>query len=408
MITTDDYWTIAKNLRNHYELFYTCWSLGRPVINNEIPTAGVAFSTDNGEYLSFQFNENFFNELNDYERAFVVAHEALHVIHNHGKRFSGKNARIANIAADLVINYALTTKYGFDRDKFEHKNLKGACWFDNIFPDNPAIPKNKNFEYYYDLLVENGDNGSGGEVIDSHEGLEGATLDNILEAIEKMASTGLSDKEKSLLDGVGKILGEQSADGKKAGVESSTIQRIVQATYNPKALWVKVIKDMRSAFRLRENEKDSWLMKERRHSLLNDDLILPCRRIQTAKNKLELAIFMDVSGSCIHLVDQFYKIVNSVPLDIFDVKAHVFDTSVRPVELGKDKIHAGGGTCFITIERYIQENFVKYPYAVMVITDGEGNNVKPQHPKRWRWVLEGNHRDCIPEESTVISIGDFK
>jgi predicted metal-dependent peptidase len=419
MVTLDEYWQIARLLQNHFELFYTCWHLGKPDLTDELPTAGVLFDKHDGRYLHFMFNEEWYNELTDYERAFIISHECLHVILNHGKRFRGLVPEIANIAADIVINHMLTTKFGFDKSKLQNKIIKVGAWFETVFPKDKCPPRGMSFEYYYELLLKeakaqqngkgNGTNLGVGQ-IDDHSGLEQATADNVLEALKEMAQTGLTNKEKDVLKQLGKVYGDKNDECKKAGVDPGTIKAILEAVYNPKMVWEKIIKSMRTAFRQREKEKDTWISKHRRHHLLSDELILPCSREVDSRdyNKLELVAFMDISGSCIHLKDDFYNLLNTVPTDLFNITAHTFDTAVREIDLKKTKITGGGGTSFSVIEQYIRKNFKRYPYAVLIITDGAGDNVSPQHPDRWHWVLSDNYKQLIPKESKIFELKDFK
>ena len=414
MITSQEYWSVARNLQAHYELFYTSWKLGKPNFNDKIPTAGVGFDRTTGDYLRFDFNEQFYSELNDYERSFVIAHESLHVIFNHGKRFQGKVHKIANVAADLVINYMLITKYGFDRRNLNHEVFKGACWFDVVFgEDAPNIRKGMNFEYYYDLLMQNAKYNSEATLIDSHEGLEGATLENVLEAMREMADAGLTNNEHDYLKQLGRLFDDgektKSTEVKEAGTMSAMISDILSANYNPQMAWTKIIRSMKSAFRLREAEKETWISKHRRHYALSDKLILPdSKPLENIAQKLELVAFMDVSGSCVQLVPDFYKLLHTVPTDIFNLTLHTFDTVVNKISLNQTNIEAGGGTYFDIIENYINANYEKYPYAVLIVTDGYGNRVTPKHPERWHWVLSDDYRELVPQESKVFKLKDFE
>jgi hypothetical protein len=57
----------------------------------------------------------------------------------------------------------------------------------------------------------------------------------------------------------------------------------------------------------------------------------------------------------------------------------------------------------------MQNENVKYPNAVWILTDGYGNQVKPLHPEKWHWFLtEGGVKNYIDEKSNVFSLKDFE
>ena len=45
--------------------------------------------------------------------------------------------------------------------------------------------------------------------------------------------------------------------------------------------------------------------------------------------------------------------------------------------------------------------------AVFVITDGAGDYIKPENPKKWYWFLSENYRSCIPKNSYIFSLKDL-
>jgi predicted metal-dependent peptidase len=95
------------------------WELGKPVFTNVIDIAAVSFD-EQGDVLLFSFNPDFWDKLSVYERQFIISHECLHVILNHGLRvFNAKNKDFANIAADIVVNHMLVNKFAFLRENIK-------------------------------------------------------------------------------------------------------------------------------------------------------------------------------------------------------------------------------------------------------------------------------------------------
>lgn len=129
-------------------------------------------------------------------------------------------------------------------------------------------------------------------------------------------------------------------------------------------------------------------------------------------SRIQVWFFQDVSGSCVHLLERFFTAACSLPENRFDVKLFTFDTSVREIPNFKTakNIRAGGGTYFHIIENFIQskKKDLGYPKAVFIITDGDGDPVKPEHPERCYWFLSDPIKRYIPKESHSFDLRDFE
>ena len=125
---------------------------------------------------------------------------------------------------------------------------------------------------------------------------------------------------------------------------------------------------------------------------------------------------MDTSGSCHHLAPKFLKLYKSIPRDKFLVVGKTFGERVAPIKENKDgeiNYKQFGGTYFSILERDVQKDLKnniikKYPDAIFVITDGYGNDIKPQFPKKWIWLLSEKYTACIPKESKIFNLNKFK
>ena len=52
----------------------------------------------------------------------------------------------------------------------------------------------------------------------------------------------------------------------------------------------------------------------------------------------------------------------------------------------------------------------KYPDAIFVITDGDGNHISPEYPDRWYWFLGGSYTTTryIPPLSKTFMLKDYE
>lgn len=158
-----EFWQAANRLQQYYGIFHYLAKAGNPCFTLECPTAGVAWNEISDE-IDFLINPALWDNLSDYEREFLISHEALHLAFKHTIR--GKEIRESqeapdhdslNIAMDCVVNETLL-RFGFDRDTLQGEAKKGlpeGCWFDNVFEEDilskPAF-KFQPFEKYYLLL----------------------------------------------------------------------------------------------------------------------------------------------------------------------------------------------------------------------------------------------------------------
>jgi len=172
-LSTDEFFEISRSLEDKHAIFYKLWEIGRPVFTNSIPTAEVRMDRD-GNGVAFLFNYNWWKNLTPYSRKFVICHEMLHLILNHGIRIrdakTGANT-VVNKGVDIVVNHLLLKRFKFDRTSLqgpphpmtgESTGPEQLCWVDTIFDpkSDPRLkgkfpPDNMSFEYYYNLLPKN-------------------------------------------------------------------------------------------------------------------------------------------------------------------------------------------------------------------------------------------------------------
>lgn len=383
----------------------------------------------------------------DYKKLFVICHECLHAVLNHGLRFKDvENHDIANVAEDLAINHMLIDNFGFIREEIEEWDK--YCWVETVFKDKKyrgmPYPTDESSEFYYNhvykICKENGgsndgknssdNNSSGGQgnptkgdkgdlpaLVDSHDGWHDASQEEVSDIVNQ-AINSLSNEEKQSL--IGKLKSDNI--DKTAGIGSILakidLSHVSKVKKKPK--WETIIKKW-TKFILREKEhmEEQWLRKNRRFANinLNNDLMLPSDHdvhdICYEKDRIKLFFFLDTSGSCISYAERFFKAAMSLDPLKFDIRLFCFDTEVAETTLASKTIYGGGGTSFSCVENKIQEimksEHCAYPDAIFIISDGYGNTFNPEYPKRWYWFLtESSTDNFIPNLSKVFMLTAYE
>lgn len=389
----EEFVEIAEGLEFFHSLFQRLWDIGRPQWCDAIPTAAVGFNED-GEYINFLFNKEFWEKCTPYERLFVVAHECLHVLLNHGIRTKdAKDHELCNTALDVVVNELLLSGFGFERERISFADT--LCFMDTIFEKKGlhALP-NESFEYYYNILAKSAKKV---QALPAGQGIPGApgVLDDHSQFVGKDASdiiddvvNGLDDKEKEELQKrIKPQLNSPAGDGALGNL--STVKRL---SYRKSHKWKEVVR--KQFLRGQNGLQEQWGVRARRQNMLPPDTILPSEREDDDLfRRAEVFLFLDNSGSCYSLKDQFFTAALSLPTNEFRVRAFSFDTRVYEIDLQKLKIRGGGGTSFGPIENHIsmiERETGRYPQLVFVITDGYGSRVQPKYPERWHWFVQNS------------------
>lgn len=404
MIDDNLWFEISSELEKHHAIFYKLWQMGKPEFTNEVPTGGIKFDKD-GNFFRFLFNPDFWNSLDFNNKLFLICHECLHVILNHGARIKdSKNTAACNQALDIVVNHLLISKFSFERKDIQ--DWSSLCWVDTIFTEN-GIPTDEAYEYYYNLFQKKyGDGSPLGEIklVDDHSFEEDS-----LEAIKEIED--ISDEEKqSLADSLGKHAGDGSDEHNFFLIKKKKIVK--------KLKWETVIKKWSYSI-LKNVPKDieQWARLSRRLSMLPRDMFLPSDwevdTLDKQKDKIEVYFFLDTSGSCWSYKDRFFNAAKSLPENKFNVHLFCFDTQVYPTTLESQKVYGGLGTSFKILEQYIQrqikENKIKYPDGIFVITDGYGDLINPSFPKQWHWfMVENGTKKLIAKECNFYELSDFE
>lgn len=419
----------AYRFKDHSAFFYAMSKVGNIVWTDRIPTACVTFSPDSYKPINLCFNPEFFSSLNEEEVMFVLGHEYLHIILNHGQR--GKdfaNHQLANIAFDLVINQTLCLRYGFNRQELPWLSENG-CWLDTVFSKEvwwKMCPRSSGNYYYTQLEIypPQMSEGFDGNCIPGNsgdgKGLPGKSTMTDAEAtdlMDKVIAAGDETVTSEDLDTLAEIDKQcnQSRGNSPLGQELRT--RSIKL--RPKKKWESVIKEwVNKTLKEIFAENETWLEPNHKVSELLDSFNakIPAERMRVEqkekKDKIRAWFFVDMSGSQVHMAQRFINCINTIPEEHFDVRVWSFDTRVYPVDLKTGVLKGGGGTEFTIMEdeiqRIIKREGCKYPESVWVLTDGYGTHINPQIPERWYWLMTEPYRDCIPKTSHVYDLNEFE
>ncbi len=442
-ISRDEWFEISAGLEEHHAVFYKVWQMGRPHFTEDVETAAVQFD-ETGDFVWFHFNPKFWKSLDFYNKLFVISHEALHVILNHGVRISDAarvNRGACNAALDVVVNHSLLRNFGFERNKII--NQEKLCWTDTVYKGRkPLPPDDEMYEFYYNLFEKvyghggQGDGGDGdgdnqmgsnpGGTVDDHSMMSGEKSGDWGKVIDKLQE-GLSDEEKESLKKLVQKHFQQDKNKKQSTNQQAGTGTGGQwvfaniAKVKKKKKWETVIKKWSKKY-LKESDKEieQWARLNRRMAMLPKDMFLPSdmevEEEADEKTRIKVYFYLDTSGSCWGLKDRFFAAAMSLPTERFDIRLFCFDTTVVETTLASQKIYGGGGTSFSILEAHIQKEIqqgvngnTKYPEAVFVITDGYGDRVSPEKPEKWYWFLTaGGSRSYIHKDCNFFNLDDYE
>jgi predicted metal-dependent peptidase len=393
--------------QKNYLLVKIC-QLGKIEFSNVSKTACVAFE---GNKWKLSFNKNFFDMLNDEEFRFVLAHEAVHVLNGHvsilidkynsikkvieqdytspeAKEFT-KFKNKFNIAADCVDNDSLVNLYGFTKPDATSILSKIKIYFGKttIGADCHDMAVMDVYKLLPDPEPGQGEDCEHGWLMNIPEEFLDALDDLISNNIQ---NSSLKESELKKLEELQKNLQKSN----RAGKGRIGMYRPINDLSSTKMNWDKVIYDFVDI------KKTTYQWNKVNNKLISvyPDIILP--RLKPKERK-EIFVAIDASASIdLHALSLFVGILKNAPRN-FQIKCISFDTSVYAYDLKqKENPQGGGGTDFRIIEDYIQENFKKHPYVV-VLTDGDGTRINASCPKKWLFLLYGSCNKRYVEEGML-------
>lgn len=338
-------------------------------------------------------NKPWWDKLTPATQVFVIVHECLHAMLDHGLR-NGRDLLPhatpiqINRAQDITINEMIESLFGIPRmaltdwDKY--------CWISTCFPGDPTILPNETFIYYLERLVKDNKDlpvlildmhGAGDGDDSDEEELDPDVLDELFDT--------LTPEEIEKLKGA---LGRGPGAGLGGYLERKETKK--------KLTVAKLIRGMRSAAS-RMTPSDTFVTPARRFASLPDDMLLPnAHDSKRGNDKFLVSLWLDVSGSTAHLRPMFYELRELFlkEKDLLQVRSYVFADRLAEITEHNQNYNVGGGnapfqiieeelTKPVTAKRGGTKKVPRYPDCVIVITDGGAGGVRPKFPKRWLWLM---------------------
>ena len=397
--------------------------LGYPELVTDYPlTAGVSW-TPESKKIRFMFNAKFVDMITDEQFCFVVAHEAMHIVNGHvfmlktkidtflrKKKKENLKEYIKNfgIASDCVVNDSLIYLYGVPKIVLP-KIAKNGDLVSGVILYGQDVVKTDchtlSVQNVIDLLPKSTEAVKGHELWDSFFDKNGNIDKNFTDTVQDLVeecsdNPTTSSEDHSVLDDLQDAL-ENCTDinAKKAGKLLKSGNKYVNKM-NAAISWERLLVEKVDYNKF----EDVWSRPVRNMYEYYPDIILPGTKEKECKN---VFVAIDVSSSINHkIVDLFISVVKNTPPHI-KITAVVFNTKCTPIDLDANKIICGGGTKFSIIEEYIQENLKEYPEAVFVLTDGYGNEVCPEKPKKWCWLLYSTASIVYCKDMTYYRLEDL-
>ena len=353
------------------------------VTEDELTTA----ATDG---INLFLNPTFLLSLDPDERVFLILHEVMHNVYNHGLRVGFRDHTTWNEACDYVINDELI-KRGFKMPKvglhnIDYRDMDADAVYADLIDKkdkgqhNPPTP-------WPDLQQPPPDSGNGPN--QGNSGIGGTAPPTAQE---------VDNFNKDLLT---QAVQAAQMNGDAAGSVPGDLERILEASLRPKLPWDKILSKF--LFSLTKND---YTFRRPNRRLLSQGIYLPSLYSEGV-GKLDFAI--DTSGSVSE--DDFNQFISEIgyvfrrfnPDEIgimqFDSILQSNDKVCSLQEFQKIKFKGGGGTRVEPILKEFASNTAK---ALLILTDGYFHHDKELDPKKpVFWLIYDNPR-FQPEFGTVV------
>ena len=423
----EEYFKIKRKISDFDSYYSALYDLSSIEYNKDVETACVSFDKKSNS-LSMQINYDFWNKLEEEEKIFVILHELSHIVLNHIQRIISMDLDfdIANIATDIVVNHMLNDKLGINRDLF---NWDKYYWVENTFPGQ-NIPNSKNFEYYYNILIDNSPKeekllvGNHSENQLESKDKEPKKESNNVKSENKDMLKEILEKNPNVFDKISDSIFKKNIDSVKELIEQpiknfkeeDAFEDIKEEDLNISLK--KLINILSPNKKIKEKNKSTWVGQNRRYASFlknNNNMYLPNEISIEDKDKKEVWIFMDTSGSCKNMFNYFGKISKEL-LKNKEVNCRAFSFDDYCVEININKpiratygSNSGGFDCIEEkVKELMKKEHVKYPDNIVVLSDG-GVSFKLKDsllkPKKWILLIDNEYKkDLTPPGGKYFNI----
>lgn len=339
-------------------------------------------------------DEDFFTQIEDKEVDGVLAHETMHVAHNHMCRQEGRDHNLWNQACDYAINGILLS-HGFHLPKGRLYNPRyngrsAEEIYDYLMNEQQQKQEQEQKEDKQGQEDKDKDGKGQGDKNEKKDGKGQGNQDGKEnETVSDPGGCGAviapkTEKEKIELD---KEIKQKIAEALsvKPGNMGADVEREIRNIIEPALAWDIILRDMLEM--TGRNDYD-WTRPSDRH--IGRGLVLP------SLHNLEMppvVVAIDTSGSMNSNDLERAARQASAVLEAFDTEVHVIycntqitgtQTFTRNDMPLKFEAHGGGGTKFSPVFEYI-ENEALSPTCVVYFTDLECNDYpeEPDYPVLW-------------------------
>lgn len=310
--------------------------------------------------INLFFNPEFFMGLEPEERIFLVLHEVMHNVYNHGTRLGFRDHQTWNEAADYVINDELIQR-GFKMPSMglhdvDYRGMSADEVYEDLISKKDKGQQNRPTPWPDLQASPDGD----------QDPEDGNTPQSGLGGIDKPTIQEAEEHNKNLLT---QAVQASQMHGDRPGTVPGNLERILDKMLKPKLPWTKIL----SRFLFSLNKDDySWRKPNRRY--ISQGIILPSLHSESV-GRIDFAI--DTSGSVSQ--DDFNRFISEIgyvfknfrPKEIgvmqFDHILQGNDKCCSVQDFMKIKFTGGGGTC---IEPVIEEFKKHDSKALIILTDG--------------------------------------
>ena len=312
------------------------------------------------------FNTQFFNELNNKEIEFVIAHEILHCVFDHLTRREDRNPMLYNISADYIVNNLLVRERIGEKPKLIDcfQDYKYDGWTSEEVYDELFKEAEKNGKEFLDQL---------GELLDEHLDWEGDSQDgkdgkNKKKGPPKYSKEELRKIKEEIKEGM-----MSAAQAAGAGNLPGEIKRMIKDLTDPKMNWREILRQQ-----IQSTIRNDYTFSRPSRKAWHTGAILPGMNFDET---IDICIAIDMSGSIGN--DQAQDFLSEVKgimdeYKEYNIKLWCFDTKVyNEQDFSSDsgdtlldyQIIGGGGTDFECNWEYMKENDI-VPKKFIMFTDG--------------------------------------
>jgi predicted metal-dependent peptidase len=358
----------------------------------------------------------------------LILHENLHVALKQvvfGRAMFMENRKLANLAADFVVNDIITCIDGTVAGTSERLvELPDGAVYDAMFHD-------WSMREVYNYLKKHAKKGGGGQggkgqgnpppsggaqPSDDDEDMDGDTVTvngktyDISQSDEHdfIGRELTAEEAKEVIDEIDKALRE---GGMLAGRMGAKIPRVISDLLEPKIDWREVLREFVSAS-MKGKDEYTWRRMNKRH--MANDIYLPSMDNETIG---EIIVAIDTSGSIggaeiTEFATELVSICEVCQPEV--VRVLWWDTEVHGEQVFKDnysdiakllKPQGGGGTTVSCVSEYVVKHKIKAECCI-VFTDGYvENDIKWNITMPSLWMVT-QRRDFEPPTGKKVMFGD--